>query len=391
MRSESSPMALRGWPTVWLILAAVSTSEAWGAEWSTDPWADMRAEYNDNILLIPSVRDQVTGGVARAGLRVQRSDELGFFRVSPTLRATRYDSAEPLDSNDQFVDATWVRRGELGRWRVDANWSRDTTLTSELEITGLVQTRKRRMAYYVAPSYTYALSPRNTLGWNLAYSSAEYENALFTGLVDYTFINGGLSWGYSWSEQTVISVAALASRMEAEKINNTLDSTGVQIQMDTNITERWGATLSGGFRHSESNRRGAGGSSDGWLANASMNRKDEYGLWRVGLSRTVDPSGIGTLVQRDQLSLARDQALSPYWHLNARVHLASVEDVQRLGVRINRDYRSGSLKLSRVITPGWAIEMIYSYDWQQYARQTTEAERNIVMVGLRYDPKPVRE
>lgn len=380
----------RKWAAVCLSTVAVAATDVQAADWSSEPWADVRAEYNDNILLIPNQRNGVMGGMVNAGVRVQRSEELGFLRLAPSLRSTRYDTSEPLDSNEQLIDATWSRRSELGQWRVDANWTRDTTLTSELEITGLVQSRKRRVAYYVAPSYKYAVTPRNLVGVDLVYTSAKYEDADFTGLVDYTYLRSAANWGYQWSERTVVSGILTASRMEAEQINNTVDSTGAQLQLNTNFSERWDGTFSAGLRHSKTTRVGTT-SSNGWLADARMNRKDDYGAWRIGLSRTVDPSGIGTLVQRDQLTLAREQALSPLWHLSASVYAASNQDVQTIGLSTNRDYRNSLLKLSRLLTPAWSAELSYSYDWQQYTGQTGEAERSIIMLGVRYDPKPVTE
>ena len=380
----------RKWAAVCFSTVAVAATDVQAVDWSSEPWADVRAEYNDNILLIPNQRNGVMGGMVNAGVRLQRSEELGFLRLAPSLRSTRYDTSEPLDSNDQLIDATWSRRSELGQWRVDANWTRDTTLTSELEITGLVQSRKRRVAYYVAPSYKYAVTPRNLVGVDLVYTSAKYEDADFTGLVDYTYVRSAANWGYQWSERTVVSGILTASRMEAEQINNTVDSTGAQLQLNTNFSERWDGTFSAGLRHSKPTRAGTA-SSKGWLADARMNRKDDYGAWRIGLSRTVDPSGIGTLVQRDQLTLAREQALSPLWHLSASVYVASNQDVQTVGLSTNRDYRNSLLKLSRLLTPAWSTELSYSYDWQQYTGQTGEAERNIIMLGVRYDPKPVTE
>ena len=367
------------------VCTAGATTEAWAADWSAKPWATMQAEYTDNIQLIPGYSNWIVGGVVNAGARVQRTDEFGYLRLSPSLRSTRIDSPEPLDSDDQLVDATWSRRGEHSQWRIDGNWTRDTTLTSELAISGLVQGRKRRVASYLAPSYTYILSPRHTLGAGVAYTKVNYKDAELTGLVDYDYTSANINWGYKWSEETTVSSLIFATRMKAKQVDNQLDSSGAQVRVSTQFSERWSGAFSIGGRHSE----GSGLSTDGgngWLAEARVNRKDELGSWEAAVSRTVDPSGVGTLVQRDQLVLTREHDLSPLWHIGVSAYLIENKDVQTL-VASDRHYRNGVLRLSRILTPAWYVDLVYSYDWQKYAEQTEQAERNMFLLGVRYEPK----
>lgn len=363
---------------------AVATS-AQAAVWSATPWGTLQAEYTDNVQLIPGYSNWIVGGVANAGVRAQLTDEYGYLRLSPSLRSTRYDSPEPLNADDQLFNLAWLRRGERSEWRVDGNWTRDTTLTSELDVSGLVQGRKRRVANYIAPSYTYVLSPRQTLGANVAYTKVNYKDAAFTGLVDYDYVNAGFNWGYQWSEKTTISSLLFASRMEAQQVDNRLESSGAQVRLTTSFSERWSGVFSVGGRHTEGNTLRTG-SAQGWLAEARANRKDDYGSWEAAISRTIDPSGVGTLVQRDQLVLKREHDLSPLWHIGMSAYLIENKDMQA-SVSRNRRYHNGVVRLSRVVTPDWHLDFTYSYDWQKYSQGVGEAERNRILLGIRYEPK----
>lgn len=375
--------------TAWMTVCActvTATPEVWAAaDWSTKPWATMQAEYVNNILLIPGYSNWITGGVVNAGAHMQRTDDLGYLRLTPSVRSTWFDSSLPLNANDQLVNGTWFRREEYSQWRVDANVTRDTTLTSELGVTGLVQQRKRRVASYIAPSYTYLLSPRQTLGIGISFNKVNYKNGLSSGLVDYDYGSANVNWGYKWSEMTTISTSVFTSRMNAQQIANRLDSAGAQIRVTTNISERWSSVFSVGGRHTQGNVLNIG-SANGWLAEAHVNRKDEYGSWEAAVSRTVDPSGVGTLLQRDQLLLSREYDLSSLWHISASASLIKNKDVQALAAS-DLHYRNGFVRLSRVVTPDWFVDLVYSYDWQKYAPQAGEAERNMILLGIRYEPK----
>ena len=172
-----------------------------------------------------------------AGMRLKRADERGSLTVAPSLRATRYDSTEPLDSNDQDITGAWSRRGELGEWRMDAEWTRDTTLTSELEVSGLVQTRKRRLQRYLAPSFSYAVSPRSTLTVDAAYTAVAYGDAQFTGLVNYKYASTDLNWAYQWSEKTTVTGTIYGTRLKVAQLDSRTDTTGVQARLDSALSE----------------------------------------------------------------------------------------------------------------------------------------------------------
>ena len=318
-----------------------------------------------------------------AGMRLKRADERGSLTVAPSLRATRYDSTEPLDSNDQDITGAWSRRGELGEWRMDAEWTRDTTLTSELEVSGLVQTRKRRLQRYLAPSFSYAVSPRSTLTVDAAYTAVAYGDAQFTGLVNYKYASTDLNWAYQWSEKTTVTGTIYGTRLKVAQLDSRTDTTGVQARLDSALSERWDGEFSAGVRRSAGSGLAAT-VGNGWLMDINTTRKDEVGQWRLGVSRTADPSGIGVLVQRDQWQVTREQQLNDWWRGSAGAYWVVNKDLQSVAANQDRRYRYATLRLSRVLTRTWRVDAVYSYAWQRYAGEIDHAERNILMLGIHY-------
>lgn len=102
------------------------------------------------------------------------------------------------------------------------------------------------------------------------------------------------------------------------------------------------------------------------------------------MSRTVDPSGAGVLVQQDVWTVAREQELSPLWHLSASGSWVVNKDLQAVAASSDRHYRSVALSLSRILTRVWRMEANYTYDHQEFAGGVGHAERNTIMLGIHY-------
>lgn len=372
----------RRWAIWWLCATNAFPAALWAADWSAQPWADARAEYSDNLQLRTGHTRGTAGGVINVGLLLKRADERGYLSLTPALRSSRYDSREPLDSNDQILTGAWSRRSEKGEWRLDGDWTRDTTLTSELEISGLIQTRKRRLRRNLSPSYSFALSPRSTIAADVAYTTVKYGDAAFTGLVNYDYARADASLSYQWSEQSTVTGTIYGARLEAAQIGNRTDTGGTQLQLSTALTERWDGTFGVGAYRNHGNSGGSNG--NGGLIDLSLRRKDEKGEWRTGVNRSVDPSGTGVLVRRDQWNVGREQEFNDWWRLGVKVYWTVNKDLQSLAANQDRRYRSADIRLSRVLTRTWRVDAVYSYAWQRFAGEIDYAERNIVMLGVHY-------
>jgi len=108
------------------------------------------------------------------------------------------------------------------------------------------------------------------------------------------------------------------------------------------------------------------------------------GVWRLGAERSIDPSGTGILVQRDQWSVTREQQLDERWHLEASAYWVVNKDLQAISAYQDRRYRSADIGLSRILNRTWRVEARYLYAWQRYAGQNVQAESNTVILGINY-------
>ena len=147
------------------------------------------------------------------------------------------------------------------------------------------------------------------------------------------------------------------------------------MHLSSSLSERWDGIFGAGLYRSTSN---------GGLAKLSLIRKDELGQWSFGMSRTVDPSGAGVLVQQDRWNMSREQQLSPLWRLSVIGSWVVNKDLQSGAVSSDRHYRSAGLSLSRVLTSAWRMDARYIYDHQQFSGTVDRAERNTIMLGIYY-------
>lgn len=332
-------------------------------------------EYSDNLQLLSSNPQGTAGTVVNAGMDLKRAGEQGYLSIIPALRFSRYDSSDPLDSNDEMLTGAWSRSGERGKWLIDGEWTHDSTLTSELQVSGLVQTAIRRLLRSLSPSYSFAVSPRSTLAADVSYTAVKYVNASTTGLVDYNNASSDLSWSYQWSERATITGRVYGSRYESALVGDSIHTTGGELQLSSSLTEHWDGVFSAGIYRSTSNGR---------LGKLDLTRKDEVGQWSLGMSQTVEPSGAGVLVQQDVWSVAREQKLSPLWHISATGSWVVNKDLQSVAATRDRHYRSAALSLSRILTPAWHMEASYTHDHQEFAGGAGRAERNTIMLGIHF-------
>ena len=349
---------------------------------SVQPWANARTEYSDNLELCPGYDQVVTGVIADLGFHAERADEQDVISLTPTLRSSRYDSNEPLNSNDQLLSGTWSRNSERGTWRVDGGLTHDSTLTSELEISGLVQTRKRRLLRYLSPSYRYDISSRTSVTTDVNYTSVKYKDALYAGLVNYDYGRVDMGVSYQSSERVTLTETIYTARMNAPQIGNRTDTVGAQLQISSAVTEAWDGTFAFG---AYSNHEGIyGADRAGGLLNINLHEIDEKGEWRIGLNRSIDPSGTGVMVQRDQLEVTREQRFDERWSMRASAYWVVNKDLQKIAVSQDRRFRSTEIRVSRIIDPNWSMDAAYSYAWQRYAEQPAFAESNTLMLGIHY-------
>lgn len=276
------------------------------AEWLVVPNARVAADYTDNPRLMPSGGVSDSGAVAELSAAIQRRTGRSELSMQPRWRSSRYEQEESLSSDDQYLTAAYRRMSERAQWDASLGLTRDSTLTSEIGSTGIVQANRRHEGLTLAGGPSLVLTERLSAGAQVSWMDNHYVDAAFTGLVDYDYGAASLFSTWQVSERSALTLTAQAGRLSAQgQPDETRDATlraAWQYQLDS----MWRLNLSAGPAFVETQS----GNDNGEVFSVDIARQDE--LWSVTAraSRDLAPTGRGVLTRRDQITLGFNRRMS---------------------------------------------------------------------------------
>ena len=301
-----------------VMIIAMSCRFGEAAEWSAEPSFTLRGDFNSNLLLTPGQHDPVWGMWESPGVKFGGSTE--SLQVSGRAAAEfvqYYGESDQKLTNLYFpllVQYTTSRE----TFGFDGGFTRDNTLMGEARQTGVVLSFTQRNLWNLAPSWTHALTERLSLQAGYQYSKASYENGLQLGLVDYTVHSGSGGIQYQATEVDQISFTGSFTKFHAPQSNDLVSdiSTG-QISLTHNFSETISGTLAGGVSYVHSTVQPPSGqvSDDQTLGigNANLKKTWDDAYVQLEVSRQINPSGFGFLIQTDKVGMTLSKDITERW------------------------------------------------------------------------------
>lgn len=162
------------------------------AEVSLESEVRVTTQYDDNARLLSKDTRSAYGGSVRPKIKANIMEAHWDVAATVDLRFNKYDQSS-LDSNDQFIYLDMNRRTENHSFGLTADIIRDSTLTSEVDTSGRVESAERRESYTLSPSWIYFISPNNQLQSGVSFNTVDYkEDEQFTPY-DYTTIYSAMN------------------------------------------------------------------------------------------------------------------------------------------------------------------------------------------------------
>lgn len=289
-------------------LGAVALSQpiAQGAEWSVEPSASAKGEYNSNLLLATGTQKSTSSYWVSPGLKFAGSTE--SLEVSGKVASdfVQYFGGKDAAITNVYFPLSAQYRGERSMWSLDGGLTRDNTLMGELLRTGLVLTFTQRNLWTANPMWTYNLTERMALQSGYQYQNATYESGLRLGLVDYEVHGGTETVSYQVSESDSVQLTGLFTRFLAPRGNDLVSDTfGAQLGGTHAFSERTTISASGGPKFvSNSINTGLETFHDQntvWVFNGSLTTKAERAQLTLEMGRDIFPSGFGILIRTDRI------------------------------------------------------------------------------------------
>jgi hypothetical protein len=393
---------------VWLLLAlmaALAAGVADAADWRVEPRVEAGAIYNDNyeMATLDGSELEVYGPLVDAQLTFRRASPVDDLRLMPRIRATYYPDEKEHDYTDYYLTAAWLHRGERIRSDFRANYAHETVFQSELpgtEIegdlgdpddgdTGRVTVRQNRDFFTVREGLTYRLSERTTIEGGAEYRTADYDEESTSN--DFSYVGGRVGVGWALSPTSTIELLVAASRYEPDEQEKVSTSYGAGLEWRRTVSEAQRMYIRAGARNTDTERSGQPSTSEtGFSGGVGTRWSFEVTDVFVDLTATLDPSGSGNLVERDQLRLSVNRKFTPRLSLNAGARLfREVALGNEPGVD-DRDYAAGSFGMEWRLSQRIALKASYELQWQEYHNEPSDARANSVLVSMIYEPDRVQ-
>lgn len=368
--------------------ATLCAAPSFGAEWRISPSAYVGTSYADNPRLLTEGGESSGGGVAELSTAIRAITERADFSLRPRWRSARYDDDESLDSDDQFINAHYQWLTERSQWASDLALVRDSTLTSELGLTGLVQSNRRHEAITVSAGPTFMVSERASVGGQLYSVDNHYIDAESTGLVDYTYRALSLFTTYAASDRSSFTLTARGGRLRSESSSSSVTrDAALKLSWSYQLYDLWKVSLSAGPSYVDA----AAGSNTGEVFELEAKRQGELWSLTTSATRSVTPTGRGVLTRRDLLSLSTNRQLAERLSATVGAQWIRSEDLtpQHGVTTYYTEYARVDLTGYWRVAQNWSLALQLTGSTQEYEQNPQRAENYRALLSMVWNGLPL--
>jgi len=366
-------------------------SDVSAREWLIEPSLSTSAEYNDN----PRLSKNAQAGISKITLspavkldyQTSYIDIVSFAR----LRSSRHDQ-QSFDSNDWYADVLFRKKSELSHVELAVDYAYDSTQVSEIVDTGLVQDNKRRNRFGIRPAWQYQIDFKNQLNINYSFDDVSYREGKSSGLFNYDNQSVSTRFLHQLEVKTAVGIMAYASRFNSPDRGSEFIDIGFQGSYKYSLTKTMELELTGGVRQTNLEvmllffgaSRKVEGNDTGGVYSASLIRRWQRTRIEASLQRSIEPSGSGYAVLRNQAMILLKQQFTEKW--SAFLSLKRVENNSLVDEikNVDRDYISFDSRLSWQWDRNITLSGLYRYQQQKYDTQRDTARGNSVEARLDY-------
>ena len=368
--------------------ATLCGQQTLAAEWRVSPSGYIATSYSDNPRMKVEGGEETAGAVGEFKTAIELRTERSDFSLTPRWRSSRHDDDSSLDSDDQFVTARYHWMSERSQWASEIGLTRDTTLTSEAGVTGLVESNRRRQSIMVSAGPTFWLSERTSVGGQLSSADNSYDDAVGTGLVDYAYRSASLFGSYAISDRGSLVLTAQGGQLTSEgRLGGTVTrDAALKLTWRYLPWDLWQLMVSAGPSYAESDR----GSAHGQLLEFEANRRGDLWNFSATASRSLVPTGRGVLMRRDSASLGGKRSLAERFDVSLAAQWNRSEDLPQLGSDTYFvDYGRFDLTGSWRVGQNWSVALQLTGMAQERESSTRRAEGYRALLSIVWNGLPL--
>lgn len=390
-----------------MLLVALSAPPLPAAEVSLRPSISIRGEYNDNIDFTRTLKiDDYVVRISPVLDTHYKSDRL-FFQGHGALAIIRYLDEERRNTEyqDYSIGGT-VKATERLTLKGRGSFTRDETLESELEETGLVTMVGDRTRYGAGGGVSYHWTERSEASLDLDHSQTDYESASY---VDYTSDHLSLALNRRLeNEKDIVTVKPVYSTYDSDA--SKVDNYALYLGWARYLTETWRLSCFIGGRYTEtsyffvksavvydpsllpdtpfrliSERVEESDKSWGGIADISLTKTGETYSGAVGYNRDLSYSSQGDPIERDKLYFKGSRRITQRLSLGLSGSAYQSKSDGKFRQEDSRHLELGT-SLRYRLTEICSLNAGYDYSYHKDKTVATDQEydRNRVWVSLQY-------
>jgi len=348
--------------------------------------------YSDNLLLSRDRKIDTFGSITAPALSLERTSPTSDITLDGRFEFAEYFNHSEFNSQDQFLDLNVDQAiSERSALQLSANFTRDTTLKSEQDITGRqLDNSFRFVSLDVAPGWAYLLSPVDQIVVGASYREVTYDT---NDKTDYQYFGPSIDYSHRLSELAQVTGTVSAYRyIPDEPGDNYTDTLNSLLGYAYSSSERFsisgGVGLSYSVRHEE-NRNDRTNVGYRLKFNMKYLMNDQTSAI-VALSHDTEPSGDGDQVTRNRVSAGLNYKVAPLTTLAIKADYT--DNVDFLGFEGNSTtkhetshYTSIRPSVAWQLTEDWSLEAEYRFRYRLFENGGGSADSNSVFLTLQYN------
>ena len=390
--------------TLGVVMLTLPSHEGRAADWYADTALRQAFGYQDNILLSTSSGDKEGSfsSTSSALLDLGRRDEITDINLNTKFDFVRYFSQPKADTDNQYAVLNGAFKAERSLWQVNAGVIRDTSLDSDLPPEGTVTlSARRRTTINAGPSWSYQLSPLETVNLSADWSKVDYS---YPQYVDYWQVTGGAGYTRVLTEQTQLNLSASALNYESDKsasLNQQYFT--AQVGLAHAFSPLWKASFLIGpsMTISESSSRQVinigngqrvtiGGAEQGTTFGFAARAETSYQVTDrlvagLNYSHSATPNNSGQLLTADAVGVNFQQAVISFMDVFLNATYVKQTGTASNSSSNDRDYVNAQPGLRWKLTEQISLDTSYQFSWQRYASSGASATSQGAFLTLNYD------
>jgi hypothetical protein len=375
---------------------ALACSSASAANWEIAPRVAAGYRYNDNYRLEqPGGEIEVSGAEADAAVTFRNIDPRTRIEVTPRIRSTYFPDESSQDSTDYFLGALLHDETPRRRIGITADFEEEDVVRSELPNTeidgdlgqpdvgdsGVLVERNRRQLISVAPYWEYDLTQRYSLELEARYRDATYERVIAGFNQDFSEAVLAAGTGIRLSPRSTIRLRGTLAQYETSV---DADAYGAQVVWGTDFSPTSHFYISVGGQETKPD---LGESDTNITAGIGGRWQTLRNRLFLDLTRDVGPVSAGTIVERHQLRFRLNHDISERFVTILGARLNRDEPIDDASTYPTREYATADVGLEWRFQRQFALTATYTYRWQEYSDELSDASANGFLIGIVYEPR----